>query len=324
LLGEAISKVGDEVKVIPPKGDSFDGKTTPVDGASKDSHVEQLKLQRKIDKLKNKPKESKSGEVASSSSSNEETDASSEEEAKDKKGGKGDKRSYNITPFNYDNLPHSGTFTSVAIGKPLHFDGMDYTKWSYSMRMHLISLSPSVWNIVHVGVDFLNKDEELDFEQLQQIHRNAQACSVLLSLLEKDEFDRVNGLEKGKDIWDTLQRAHEGTKPVKKAKRQLIEGQLDRFVMLDDEDPQEMYNRLKKLVNKMIAYGSRRSGDRRVIDRMLRSYAIKDTIVIFLIQQDPIFKKMTPDDVLEKIINHQILVEETQHVNNLSKGIISS
>jgi hypothetical protein len=32
-------------------------------------------------------------------SSNEETDASSEEEAKDKKGGKGDKRSYNILPL---------------------------------------------------------------------------------------------------------------------------------------------------------------------------------------------------------------------------------
>jgi hypothetical protein len=38
---------------------------------------------------------------------------------------------------------------------------------------------------------------------------------------------------------------------VKKAKRQLIEGQLDRFVMLDDEDPKKMYNRLKKLVNKV-------------------------------------------------------------------------
>jgi hypothetical protein len=54
-------------------------------------------------------------------------------------------------------------------------------------------------------------------------------------LIEKDEFDRVNGLEKTKDICDTLQRAHEGTKPMKKAKRQLIEGQLDRFAMFDDE-----------------------------------------------------------------------------------------
>jgi hypothetical protein len=53
---------------------------------------------------------------------------------------------------------------------------------------------------VRVRVDFMDKDEEPDFEKLQQIHRNAQACSVLLSSLEKDEFDRVNGLEKTKDI----------------------------------------------------------------------------------------------------------------------------
>jgi hypothetical protein len=56
---------------------------------------------------------------------------------------------------------------------------------------------------------------------------------------------------------------------VKKAKRQLIEGQLDRFVMLYDESLQEMYNRLKKLANKVRAYGSRRWRDQRVIDRML-------------------------------------------------------
>jgi hypothetical protein len=90
---------------------------------------------------------------------------------------------------------------------------------------------------VHTGVDFLDEDEEPGFEQLQQIHRNTQASLVLLCSLEKDELDRVNGLKKAKDIWDTLQRAHEGTKPVKKARRQLIEGQLDRFIMLDDEDP---------------------------------------------------------------------------------------
>jgi hypothetical protein len=92
------------------------------------------------------------------------------------------------------------------------------------MKMHLISLNPSVSTIVCTCVDFLDEDEEPGFENHQQIHRNAQATSVLLSSLEKDEFDRVNGLEKAKDICDILQRALEGTKPVKKAKRQLIEG----------------------------------------------------------------------------------------------------
>jgi hypothetical protein len=57
---------------------------------------------------------------------------------------------------------------------------------------------------------------------------------------------------------------------------------------------------------------------------MLRAYVGKDTTMISLIQQDPTFKKMTLDDVLDKIINHEMLVEEAQHVKNLSKGIISS
>jgi hypothetical protein len=112
------------VQIIPPKDDGSDAKTTPVDGVLKDSCVEQLsselkqlKLQRRIDKVKKKLKESKSREVASSSSSNEETDASSEE-ANDKKGGKGDQRSYNTTSFNYDNLPHFSTFTLVPVGNP--------------------------------------------------------------------------------------------------------------------------------------------------------------------------------------------------------------
>jgi hypothetical protein len=163
------------------------------------SELKQLKLQRKIDKLKKKLKDSKSQQLTSSSSSNEETDASSEEEVKGKRGRKGDKRSYNTTSFNFDNLPPSSAFGMVPIGKAPCFNGMDYTKWRCSMKMHLISLNTSVWTIVRTGVDFPNEDEESDFEQLQQIHRNTQPTSVILSSLEKDEFDRVNGLEKAKD-----------------------------------------------------------------------------------------------------------------------------
>jgi hypothetical protein len=142
--------------------------------------------------------------------------------------------------------------------------------------------------------------------------------------LEKDKFDRVDGLEKTKDIWDTLQRAHEGTKPMKKVKIQIIEGQLDEFIMLDDESPQEMFNQLKRLVNKIRSYGSRRWSDWMMIQRMLRACSVIDTTVTSLIQQDLTHKRMTPDDVLRRIINHEMLIEETNNVKNLSKGITSS
>jgi hypothetical protein len=35
--------------------------------------------------------------------------------------------------------------------------------------------------------------------------------------VDKEEFNRVDGLEEAKDVWTTLQMAHEGSKPVKKA-----------------------------------------------------------------------------------------------------------
>jgi hypothetical protein len=60
----------------------------------------------------------------------------------------------------------------------------------------------------------------------------------------------VDCLEEAKDVWNTLRMAHEGSKPVRKGKIDMLEGQLNRFVMFDNETPQDMFNRLKKLVNK--------------------------------------------------------------------------
>jgi hypothetical protein len=44
--------------------------------------------------------------------------------------------------------------------------------------------------------------------------------------------------------------AHEGSKLVRKAKVEMFEGQLNRFIMYDDETPHEIFNQVKKLVNK--------------------------------------------------------------------------
>jgi hypothetical protein len=53
-----------------------------------------------------------------------------------------------------------------------------------------------------------------------------------------------------KDVWNTLWMAHEGSRPVSKAKVEMLEGQLNRFIMYDDKISHEMFNQLKKLVNK--------------------------------------------------------------------------
>jgi hypothetical protein len=142
--------------------------------------------------------------------------------------------------------------------------------------------------------------------------------------LEKNEYDHVDGLGKANKIWETLRVFHEGSHPVHKAKIEMLEGQLDRFMMLDDETPQEMYNHMKLMVNKVRAYESKRWTNKLMVQRLLRAYRIRDTTLVSIIRRDPNLKWMTPEDVLARIINYELLLEEVKYVKNLSKGIVST
>ena len=78
-------------------------------------------------------------------------------------------------------------------------------------------------------------------EEMRIIYLNGQATSVLLSALDGDEYNRVIGVDVAKQIWDTLHLAHEWVDKVRKARIDLLMSKLNRFVILDGEGPQEMF-----------------------------------------------------------------------------------
>jgi hypothetical protein len=83
----------------------------------------------------------------------------------------------------------------------------------------------------HNGVEFLDEDEQPTSYELQKIYHNAQAISILHLSIDKEEFNHVHGLDEAKDFWTTLQMVHEGSKPVRKSKVEMLEGQLNWFIM---------------------------------------------------------------------------------------------
>jgi hypothetical protein len=85
----------------------------------------------------------------------------------------------------------------------------------------------------------------------EQIHKNAQATTVLLASLCRDKYNKVSGLDNAKQIWDTLKISHEGNDATMITKMELVEDELGRFTMIRGEEPTQTYNRLKTLVNKI-------------------------------------------------------------------------
>jgi hypothetical protein len=124
------------------------------------------------------------------------------------------------------------------------------------MHSHLFSLHPSIWEIVESGMHFDSSDSPMFFNK--QIHKNAQATTVLLASLCRDEYHKVSGLDNAKQIWDTLKISHEGNNVTLLTKMELVEGELGRFAMIRGEEPTQTYNRLKTLINKIRSYGSTR------------------------------------------------------------------
>jgi hypothetical protein len=53
----------------------------------------------------------------------------------------------------------------------------------------------------------------------------------------------------------------------------------------------------------------------------MRAYTTMNYSVVALIHQDPAYKRMTSDDVLGRIIDHEMHIEEANHIKNLYKGV---
>jgi ACT domain-containing protein len=207
---------------------------------------------------------------------------------------------------------------SIPLGKPPHFDGEDYSFWSHKMCSHRFSLHPSIWEIVENGMHFDSTDNPVIINE--QIHKNAQATTMLLASLCRDEYNKVSGLDNAKQIWDTLKISHEGNEATMITKMELVEGELGRFAMIRGEEPTQTYNRLKTLVNKIRSYGSTRWMDHDVVRLMLRSFTVIDPHLVNLISENPRYTKMTPEEILGKFVSGRMMVKEARYVDDALNG----
>jgi hypothetical protein len=205
--------------------------------------------------------------------------------------------------FDYSHISYNSNayLLSIPLGKPPHFDGEDYAFWSHKMRSHLFSLHPSIWEIVENGMQFDSTDNPVFINE--QIHKNAQATTVLSASLCRDEYNKVSGLDNTKQIWDTLKILHEGNDATMITKMELVEGELGSFAMIRGEEPTQTYNRLKTLVIKIRSYGSTRWTDHDVVRLMLKSFTVIDPHLVNLIRENPRYTKMTPKEILGKFVS---------------------
>ncbi|XP_070050157.1 uncharacterized protein [Nicotiana tomentosiformis] len=134
------------------------------------------------------------------------------------------------------------------------------------MRDHITEEDYELWDIVTDGplatMKINAKGEEVPktradctADDLRKWEKNAKAKKWLVCGLGPDEYNRIQSCTTAKEIWDTLQVAHEGTAQVKRSKGTLLYSQYENFSMKEGDTIQEMYTRFTTLTNKLKSLG---------------------------------------------------------------------
>jgi hypothetical protein len=134
----------------------------------------------------------------------------------------------------------------------------------------------------------------------------------------------VQGLKSAIEIWDVLKTTHEGDEVTKIIKREMIEGELGRFVLNKGEEPQAMYNRLKTMVNQVHNLRSTKWDDHEMVKVILRSLVFRNPTQVQLIRGDPRYKQMSPEEVIGKFVSFELIIKDSKQIVNLEQGATST
>ncbi|XP_070055273.1 uncharacterized protein [Nicotiana tomentosiformis] len=105
------------------------------------------------------------------------------------------------------------------------------------MRDHIQGEDYELWDTVTDG-------------PLATLKKNAERVDVPKTRADY-EYNRIQDCATAKQIWDTLQVAHEGITQVKRSRGTLLYTQYENFTMKNGETIQEMYTRFTTLTNEL-------------------------------------------------------------------------
>jgi hypothetical protein len=111
-----------------------------------------------------------------------------------------------------------------------------------------------------------------------------------------------------------LKTAHEGDEVTKITKRETIEGELGRFILNQEEEPQPMYNRLKTLVNQVRNLRSTKWDDHEMVKVILRSLIFRNPTQVQLICGDPRYKLISLEEVIGKFVSFELMIKGSKQI----------
>ncbi|XP_059635278.1 uncharacterized protein LOC132277435 [Cornus florida] len=181
-----------------------------------------------------------------------------------------------------------------ATNKAPGFSGVNYDSWKIRMEAFLMSHSYDVWHAAVNGIVVPSPENPSEADKIA-IANDGKAKHVLYYALKQQEFTRLKNCKSAKEMWDSLQAAHEGSTVIKENKIQLYKVQYEACKMEERETVAEYLFRINDIVNNMKSLGEDIK-DSDVCKKILRSLTPRFNAKVTILE-DKELSQMKIDDL---------------------------
>jgi hypothetical protein len=127
-----------------------------------------------------------------------------------------------------------------------------------------------------------------------------------LSFISDGVFNRVFACKNSFELWKTINENHGSTKDVANERYHVLIDKLNSFKQFDNEDASSLYSRLNLLVNEVNSLDVKKIEELELICKILHSLRRPDYDLVTTILYEKELKTMTPNQVLNKVIAHEL------------------
>ncbi|XP_074293188.1 uncharacterized protein LOC141620142 [Silene latifolia] len=211
------------------------------------------------------------------------------------------------------------------------FDGTDYGWWKNRMMYFIQGTNYEYWIIIQNGplaitttdvngVETVKVHKDLITDDYKKAEKNARAISLLQSGITNVETSHIAGCKTAKEIWDSLELAHEGTSQVKKHHIDLLMQQCESFKMQDDESIKSMSSCFSNITNELSNVG-RQFQTEDIVCKILRSVTKRWRQKVKAIEEAKDLSTLSYQALMGSLMSHELFIDNNADENPKAKGL---
>jgi hypothetical protein len=185
-------------------------------------------------------------------------------------------------------------------GDPPKLDALNFGQWQYQMISHMRSSCIELWRIVEEGFKAVDPNNMTRRETVNS-QLNATALHMIQVAVGSKDLPHIQHFSTAKEAWQGLSDVFVGNESMKKTRYVAFSNQAEGFFMMDGEDHQEMYRRLKAIATTFKNLGAHHIDDEWIKMKYILTLTPYEPADVKSVQGKHNFNKMTSNQVMQEI-----------------------